>query len=164
MSDYLKLLRDPRWQRRRLEILQLADFKCEECGARDRELHVHHRIYRGGAKPWEYADHELASLCKDCHQRITATLALLKETLVKLDGDQLARLCGYARGMLIANKALLDEDASNEPGAVLGASDLDGLSDALRLPCTVAIYEALCNEFASEADLVTASKTARRAN
>lgn len=66
--SYSDQLRDPRWQRKRLEILNRSDFSCEECGAKDRTLNVHHKQYRKGAKPWEYSDYELASLCEQCHQ------------------------------------------------------------------------------------------------
>lgn len=64
---YRGQLRDPRWQRRRLEIMQRADFSCEECSSKTRTLHVHHKIYRTGAMPWEYTDAELACICEDCH-------------------------------------------------------------------------------------------------
>lgn len=64
---YRGQLRDPRWQRRRLEIMQRADFCCEECGSKTQTLNVHHKIYRAGAKPWEYVDVELACICEDCH-------------------------------------------------------------------------------------------------
>jgi hypothetical protein len=66
--SYADELKHPRWQRRRLEILSRADFKCERCSADDRTLHVHHKKYRRGAKPWEYADDQLIALCEQCHE------------------------------------------------------------------------------------------------
>ncbi len=68
MSSYSEKLRDPRWQRRRLEIMQLAHFRCEECDAADQTLTVHHRVYRVGAEPWCYPDWELVCLCEQCHR------------------------------------------------------------------------------------------------
>ncbi len=65
---YAEQLRHPRWQRRRLERLNKADFRCEKCSVDDRPLHVHHKAYRNGAAPWEYADDELLVLCEDCHR------------------------------------------------------------------------------------------------
>jgi hypothetical protein len=44
-----------------------ADFSCEKCHSATKTLNVHHKEYRKGAKPWEYADHELECLCEDCH-------------------------------------------------------------------------------------------------
>ena len=67
MPSYSEKLRDPRWQRRRLEIMQFARFRCEQCGEKDRMLSVHHRVYRVGSAPWAYPDHELACLCEECH-------------------------------------------------------------------------------------------------
>ncbi len=64
---YSELLRDPRWQRKRLEIMKRASFACEECGATTKTLNVHHVKYVRGRKPWEYADAELRCLCEPCH-------------------------------------------------------------------------------------------------
>lgn len=65
---YFEKLKDPRWQKRRLEILNRANFMCQACGDNSRELHVHHTVYRKGSDPWDYRDYELLALCKDCHE------------------------------------------------------------------------------------------------
>lgn len=65
---YSDLLRDPRWQRKRLEVMQRADFSCEECGDATRTLNVHHIKYKKGRKPWEYDASELRCLCEHCHK------------------------------------------------------------------------------------------------
>jgi 5-methylcytosine-specific restriction endonuclease McrA len=65
---YEDKLRDPRWQKRRREILALAGYCCERCMSIEPPLHVHHRAYRDGAEPWEYADDELECLCENCHE------------------------------------------------------------------------------------------------
>lgn len=67
-AAYADLLRDPRWQRKRLEVMQAAGWECELCGDDKTELHVHHKHYRKGAAPWEYRRRELQCLCKDCHR------------------------------------------------------------------------------------------------
>jgi hypothetical protein len=67
MLSYSEKLRDPRWLSRRQHILQRADFRCEECDEPTRGLHVHHKLYRSGAEPWEYGDDELVALCSGCH-------------------------------------------------------------------------------------------------
>ena len=43
-SYYEKLL-DPRWQKKRLEILNRDEFKCRSCGDDKSTLHVHHGYY-----------------------------------------------------------------------------------------------------------------------
>lgn len=34
------------------------------------ELHVHHKYYIMGKKPWDYSNETLVALCSDCHERI----------------------------------------------------------------------------------------------
>ena len=67
---YADLLKDPRWQKKRLEVMERAGFKCELCGNGERELNIHHKRYRAGAKPWEYELPELLCICHDCHQKL----------------------------------------------------------------------------------------------
>lgn len=73
MSTYLEKLQDPRWQKKRLQIMERDGFKCRQCNATDKTLHVHHTYYvpyAPGAPrhdPWDYADHVLVTLCRVCH-------------------------------------------------------------------------------------------------
>lgn len=62
---YSEKLTDPRWQRKRLEILNRDNFSCQLCGSDKYTLHVHHKSYNGD--PWETANSELITLCEDCH-------------------------------------------------------------------------------------------------
>lgn len=64
---YFQKLRDPRWQKKRLEAMELAGFRCEACGSADHTLNIHHRIYIKGREPWEYELSQLACLCDLCH-------------------------------------------------------------------------------------------------
>lgn len=64
---YADDLRHPKWQRKRLEVMQAAEWKCSSCNSENRTLHVHHRRYIRGRKPWEYDDADLISLCDECH-------------------------------------------------------------------------------------------------
>jgi 5-methylcytosine-specific restriction endonuclease McrA len=74
MSTYSELLRDPRWQRRRNEILILDDYACVLCGNAQDNLQVHHCRYRKGASPWDYPDHELITTCEPCHQKLSGKI------------------------------------------------------------------------------------------
>jgi hypothetical protein len=67
MATYAEKLRDPRWQKKRLEIMERDGFQCRECGDKEAELHVHHGYYGKGRQPWEYPDEALITLCADCH-------------------------------------------------------------------------------------------------
>ncbi len=66
--SYADRLRDPRWQKKRLEILQRDDFTCRKCRAKDKTLHVHHVAYYSGQDPWDYSDDFLLTLCYECHE------------------------------------------------------------------------------------------------
>ena len=65
--SYSDLLKSPEWQKKRLEILSRDNFMCQLCGSKTETLHVHHRAYIKGRKPWEYADVFLITLCEYCH-------------------------------------------------------------------------------------------------
>lgn len=64
---YSEKLQDPRWQKKRLEILSRDDWQCQLCGERHATLVVHHRRYLPGCDPWDYPDSFLVTLCVDCH-------------------------------------------------------------------------------------------------
>lgn len=66
-SDYSKKLLDPRWQKKRLEILQRDSWTCQHCLSTTDTLHVHHRRYIQGKDPWDYDDSLLVALCESCH-------------------------------------------------------------------------------------------------
>lgn len=61
-------LKDPRWQKKRLEILNKYGWECQKCRSNDKEMHVHHLVYDKGADPWEYDYRDLIPLCVDCHR------------------------------------------------------------------------------------------------
>lgn len=94
---YADQLRDPRWQRKRLEIMERADFTCESCGDEKKTLAVHHRIYLGGRKAWEYENEYLECLCEDCHTSKHNLQAELNAVLV-MSGD-IEQVIGYAKGI-----------------------------------------------------------------
>ena len=66
-SNYSEILKDPRWQRKRLEILGDRGFRCEWCWSDKLTLHVHHQYYVKGRLPWEYPEWCFQVLCKTCH-------------------------------------------------------------------------------------------------
>lgn len=66
-SDYSKLLRDPKWLSKRIDILQRDNLTCCLCGDKEMELQVHHKEYKYGNKPWEYEDSNFQTLCAGCH-------------------------------------------------------------------------------------------------
>lgn len=67
-KSYAELLKDPRWQKKRLEIMQRDNFTCQHCLSTDKPLQVHHLVYEKGKKPWAYKNEELITLCEECHR------------------------------------------------------------------------------------------------
>ena len=65
---YAEQLKSPKWQKKRLEILERDGFICTNCGEDDKQLHVHHRYYGKNKKVWEYDDDTLTTLCEECHK------------------------------------------------------------------------------------------------
>jgi hypothetical protein len=68
MSTYSEKLKDPRWQKKLLEIMQRDDFTCQDCNNKEETLHVHHKTYEFGKDPWEYPDTNFITLCWECHE------------------------------------------------------------------------------------------------
>ncbi|MEG1950846.1 MAG: HNH endonuclease [Odoribacter sp.] len=68
--NYIEELKDPRWQRKRLEVMQADKFTCQMCFRSDKPLNVHHKKYIKGYKAWEYETNELITLCEDCHKKV----------------------------------------------------------------------------------------------
>jgi len=64
---YMEKLRDPRWQKKRLEVLNRAGWKCQCCERTTESLQIHHLIYSKG-EPWEAPDENLECLCESCHE------------------------------------------------------------------------------------------------
>ncbi len=69
-TSYSEKLTNPKWQKKRLEILSRDKFTCQLCSDTDTMLHVHHKSYTKGAEPWEYEDSNFISLCKYCHRDV----------------------------------------------------------------------------------------------
>ncbi len=66
-QSYSELLRDPRWQKKRLYVMERDGFACRNCKDGKSTLNVHHCYYEKGRKPWDYPDVSLLTLCEDCH-------------------------------------------------------------------------------------------------
>ena len=71
---YAEKLRDPKWQKKRLEIMERDGFACCHCGDKNSTLNVHHSFYERGKMPWEYGDYMLTTLCEACHGKVEATM------------------------------------------------------------------------------------------
>lgn len=66
-KTYSEKLKDPRWQKKRLQILNRDEFTCQKCYDDESTLHVHHLHYFKGREPWEINSDFLITLCENCH-------------------------------------------------------------------------------------------------
>jgi hypothetical protein len=66
-KTYSEKLLDPRWQKKRLEILNRDNFTCRKCEDTENTLHVHHKYYESEF-PWETSNEHLITYCADCHK------------------------------------------------------------------------------------------------
>ena len=125
MSNYASKLRDPRWQKKRLEIIQRDGFACCACKAKDHPLNVHHGFYARGVNPWEYSDDTLWTLCEDCHGMIQACTELIHSRIAMVSPMEIARAffgsdgLGNMIGSLIAFMPLDDTQYSKYYDALM---------------------------------------------
>ncbi len=99
-KPYWQLLRDPRWQRKRLEIMQRDKFMCCDCGAKESTLNVHHAYYRKGADPWDYPSFMLRTLCEFCHNERHIKTNELLTMIGQQSLHELECVVGYMKGMM----------------------------------------------------------------
>ncbi len=142
---YWELLRDPQWQRKRLEVMERAEFRCDTCEATDKTLNVHHRLYRKSALPWEYADHELVCLCEDCHEQEHHIREQIDAGLAALGSIFYDDVLGYVHGNLYSSTSanvIPDETPVN----VISFEYASGLNDAMRLDLDYTLHPILRND------------------
>lgn len=124
---YSEKLRDPRWQRKRLEVMERDEFTCINCKCKDKTLNVHHWYYSKGAAPWEYENSALSCLCEECHEKIEELKQILMEHIGASDygngfEDQMRILIGYIKGWRVG--------ANGETIEVCSVRELDGFAMA----------------------------------
>lgn len=67
--EYIQKLKDPRWQRKRLTIMDRDQWTCRRCDCTERTLQIHHLYYKPQTEPWDYPDEALITLCDLCHEK-----------------------------------------------------------------------------------------------
>lgn len=92
--NYSQKLKDPRWQKKRLEVMEFNLFTCRTCGSKTETLTVHHINYRRGAEPWEYcAVNDLACICEPCHTKIEKeVIPQLRELAAAIHPDAMLKI------------------------------------------------------------------------
>jgi hypothetical protein len=115
-KTYAEKLRDPRWQKLRLEIMNRDGFKCGYCHDKTTTLTVHHAHYIKGCEPWEYGPELLITVCEDCHAKIESAKDSIMELSAK-DPAAFVALAGLAQSkehiLLGALSAFINPTAEN---------------------------------------------------
>jgi hypothetical protein len=100
-KEYAEKLKSPKWQKKRLEVLERDEFRCLQCGSEDKTLHVHHLFYEFGLDPWEYQTDSLETLCEDCHKTAEENKKEIKSFVKYIGRLDSAHLIGYIKGFLL---------------------------------------------------------------
>lgn len=105
--NYAEQLKDPRWQKKRLEVFQAANYQCERCRDAGSQLHSHHLFYKREMMLWEYRTEDIMCVCGKCHDQ----LAFVRDTLLQDAGkdiEELAVQITMLQGLGLTNKQIID--------------------------------------------------------
>lgn len=69
--------KDPRWEKKRIEIYRRDYWHCRKCGNTNIKLEAHHLYYQRDLMLWEYDNDSLVTLCTKCHNDIHDNLKKL---------------------------------------------------------------------------------------
>lgn len=105
--NFFDQYKHPEWQKKRLEVLSLREFTCQWCGAKDKQLHVHHPYYHKEKMVWEYSASLLQCLCDDCHEVAHDLDFIIKVATTKLSPQMKRRIIGYIDAVT-GNEQLLE--------------------------------------------------------
>jgi len=108
-KTYSDKLKDPRWQKKRLEVLEMSEWACEICQDKDSTLHVHHHQYLKGREPWEYDHSQFSVLCESCHQEEHDKDDILMDVVSRLKLDRMKWIDREKAAYLIAGALGLED-------------------------------------------------------
>lgn len=124
---YAEKLKDPRWQKKRLEIFQRDQFRCVECFSDEKSLQVHHIAYKG-KEPWDTPNEYLITYCYECHKIEEDRLKAAGETFIKImrdDGENSATINYFLDNL----KSFIEKDT---PQKAVGFISLTIVDEKLR--------------------------------
>lgn len=116
-KSYSDKLKDPRWQKKRLEILSRDNFTCQSCYDNESTLHVHHKAYFKGKEPWDISNEYLITLCESCHEWETENWKYSYSLVI----DELIKSPFLSSEMKILSNGLHNYRIVSDPEAVANA-------------------------------------------
>lgn len=98
-KSYSNKLKDPRWQKKRLEILERDKWTCQLCSDKETTLNIHHIKYTG-KNPWDAPMKDLITYCEVCHGFIeeTGNRNVIRIGKIKIGKDHILMVCIYGGG------------------------------------------------------------------
>jgi hypothetical protein len=82
--EYSDKLKSPKWQKKRLQILERDNWQCQYCKDTETQLQVHHLKYTN--EPWDADNNDLITACSDCHQLISNS-DFKFESIIKMEAS-----------------------------------------------------------------------------
>jgi hypothetical protein len=125
-KSWAEQCKDPRWQKKRLEIMERSVFECDNCGDKETTLNVHHTYYDKGLSAWEYPDESLKCYCEKCHEREHDRDNKLSLAMRKLWTYEKDIIRGFVEGLVLFH---IDEEGEREI-ALENAEKLEGIARA----------------------------------
>ena len=119
-KNYSDLLKSPKWQKKRLEIMKRDKFTCKLCGDTETQLHVHHKKYISGNDPWDYDNKLLVTLCEDCHETVESCKIQFIRWSKEFD------LCKLKVFKIKNNRSQIEVIDYNKQGIVVVITDITG--------------------------------------
>lgn len=117
-SSYSEQLKDPRWQKIRLEVMERDGWRCVSCSDSKTTLNVHHLNYDRGAAPWEYDLSNFVTMCEGCHRSVEESIRAIRMNLPFMEHEE---RCAFA---WLSNGAVLF-DPSQRPTKRVALSEKD---------------------------------------
>ena len=91
-TSYSAKLRDERWQKKRVKILERTKGLCQDCKKEFEKLEVHHCYYMTLCLPWQYPLDSLRALCRDCHEKRAVSEMRLNALLARVGRQKIDEL------------------------------------------------------------------------
>ena len=83
--DFDNQYKHPKWQKKRLEIFNRDEFKCQLCDSEDKNLHVHHKYYKRGVLIWDYPNTCYITCCYSCHTYLHDVKDMMSVAISRID-------------------------------------------------------------------------------
>lgn len=156
---YKEKLLDPRWQKKRLEILNRDNWECSICHCKKKTLHIHHKKYLPNCDPWDYENKLLQTLCYECHEFVQSETDCASHDIVEIMKERFsfAGMYAIAKSIDKINIEKEDDDYAFAIASLISNTELmkneiikkkhdDANSIGYGMPCNCFNDHENCNE------------------